>query len=65
MQPLPCRSRRLTWGLLVGLFSWLAALLVALQLQPQAPLVTVLLLPQLLWTPLDMLTTLQMIQLNR
>lgn len=60
-----CRSRRLTWGLLVGLFSWLAALLVALQLQPQAPLVTVLLLPQLLWTPLDMLTTLQMIQLNR
>jgi tryptophan-rich sensory protein len=62
---LTCRSRRLTLGLLVGLLSWLAALVLAHQLHPQVPLVTVLLLPQLLWTPLEMLTTLQMIQLNR
>jgi tryptophan-rich sensory protein len=60
-----CRSRRLIWGLMVGLLSWLAALLLVLQLHSQVPLVTVLLLPQLLWTPLEMLTTLQMIQLNR
>ncbi len=60
-----CRLRRLSAGLPFWLLSWLAALVLALIVLPASPLAAGLLLPVLVWTPVETLITLQMVGLNR
>ncbi|MCP9835326.1 MULTISPECIES: tryptophan-rich sensory protein [unclassified Cyanobium] len=60
-----CRLRNLVAGLPFWLLSWLVALILALIVRPTSPLAAWLLVPVLVWTPVEALVTLQMIGLNR
>ncbi|KEF40808.1 MAG: hypothetical protein ER33_14900 [Cyanobium sp. CACIAM 14] len=59
-----CRFRRLAIGLPLWLLSWLATLILALLVRPASPLASWLLVPALLWTPVEAIVTFQMIGLN-
>lgn len=60
-----CRLHSLAAGLPFWLVSWLATLLMALLVRPTSPLASWLLMPALLWTPVEAIITFQMIGLNR
>lgn len=59
-----CRMHSLSAGLFFWLVSWIASLIMALMAQSISPLATWLLLPALVWTPVEALITFQMIGLN-
>ncbi|WP_216903635.1 tryptophan-rich sensory protein [Synechococcus sp. CCY 9618] len=59
-----CRMRSLPSGLLFWLISWIANLVLAMLVRPIAPTASLLLLPALLWTPVEAVITYQMIGLN-
>ncbi len=60
-----CRLRNLVAGLPFWLLSWMVALVLALIVRPTSPLAAGLLVPVLVWTPVEAIVTLQMIGLNR
>lgn len=60
-----CRLRNLVAGLPFWLLSWMVTLVLALIVRPSSPLAAGLLVPVLVWTPVEALITLQMIGLNR
>ncbi|MCP9798099.1 tryptophan-rich sensory protein [Cyanobium sp. Lug-B] len=60
-----CRLHRLTAGLPFWLLSWTLTLVLALIVRPASPLASGLLLPALLWTPVEASIALRMVGLNR
>jgi tryptophan-rich sensory protein len=60
-----CRLRSLPAGLPFWLASWLATLILALVVRPLSPLASWLLVPILVWTPVEAAITVRMIGLNR
>ncbi len=60
-----CRLHRLSAGLPFWLLSWLVTLVLALLVRPTSPLAAGLLVPVLVWTPVEALVNLQMVGLNR
>jgi tryptophan-rich sensory protein len=64
-QWLVCRLRNLAAGLPLWLLSWTLTLILALIVHPASPLAAGLLVPVLVWTPVESIVTLQMIGLNR
>jgi benzodiazapine receptor len=60
-----CRLHSLSSGLPVWLLSWMLTLVLALIVRPAAPLASALLLPVLLWTPVEAAIGLRMVGLNR
>lgn len=61
---LMCRSRRLSAGTLLCLIGWSYGLILTLLLLTIAPSSALLMLPFLMWSPLEALITWQMRQLN-
>jgi tryptophan-rich sensory protein len=61
---LMCRSRRLSAGTLLCLIGWSYGLILTLLVLTIAPSAALLMLPYLLWTPVEALITWQMRQLN-
>jgi len=62
---LMCRRRRLATGTLMCLLGWLYGILLSAILLPVAPLASALLVPYLLWAPVEALITWDMRRLNR
>lgn len=62
---LMCRSRRLATGMWLGLLGWAYALILAAVLLPLSSLASALLLPYLLWAPVEALITREMRRLNK
>lgn len=62
---LMCRSRRLATGSLLCLLGWAYGLILAAALLPISPLASALLLPYLLWAPVEALITWDMRRLNK
>lgn len=60
-----CRTRRLSTGTLLCLVGWLYGLLLAAVLLSVSPLGSLLLLPYLLWAPVEALITWDMRRINR
>jgi tryptophan-rich sensory protein len=60
-----CRLHNLSAGLPVGLLGWALTLVLALIVRPASPLASGLLLPVLVWTPVEAAITLRMVGLNR
>ncbi|MBD2717836.1 tryptophan-rich sensory protein [Synechococcus sp. FACHB-909] len=60
-----CRLHRLTAGLPLWLLSWTLTLVLALIVGPASPLASGLLLPALVWTPVEAAIALRMVVLNR
>ncbi|WP_254943376.1 TspO/MBR family protein [Cyanobium sp. AMD-g] len=60
-----CRLRNLSAGLPIGLLGWMLTLMLTLFARPTSPLAAGLLVPVLVWTPVEAIVTLQMIGLNR
>jgi tryptophan-rich sensory protein len=60
-----CRLHSLSSGLPLWLLSWTLTLVLALIVRPAAPLASALLLPVLLWTPVEAAIGLRMVGLNR
>lgn len=60
-----CRTRRLGTGTLLCLVGWAYGLILAVALLSVSPLAAALLLPYLLWAPLEALITWEMRRLNR
>lgn len=60
-----CRLHSLTTGLPFGLLSWTLTLALALIVRQASPLASRLLVPVLLWMPVEAAITLRMIGLNR
>jgi len=63
-QWLICRLHSLTAGLPVGLLGWILTLVLALIVRPASPLASGLLLPALVWTPVEAAIALRMVGLN-
>jgi tryptophan-rich sensory protein len=61
---LMCRSRRLGLGVVVCLLAWSVALALALAIRAVAPQASLLLLPLLLWTPLQARIDWSLLRLN-
>ena len=59
-----CRLRRLGLGCLVALLAWLSALVLAILVWPISALAAWLVLPFLLWIPVEGLSECQMLRLN-
>ena len=59
-----CRTRRLGTGSLLCLLGWAYAMVLAAALLPLSALASALLLPYLLWAPLEALITWEMRRLN-
>lgn len=62
---LSCRLHNLSAGLPLRLVSWALTLLLALIVGPASPLASGLLLPVLVWTPVEAAIDLRMVGLNR
>ena len=62
---LSCRLHNLSAGLPLRLLSWTLTLVLALIVGPASPLASVLLLPVLVWTPVEAAIDLRMVGLNR
>lgn len=62
---LSCRLHNLSAGLPLRLLSWTLTLVLALVVGPASPLASVLLLPVLVWTPVEAAIDLRMVGLNR
>ncbi|MEA5390829.1 TspO/MBR family protein [Cyanobium gracile UHCC 0139] len=62
---LSCRLHNLSAGLPLWLLSWTMTLVLALIVRPASPLASWLLLPVLLWLPVEAAIALQMVGLNR
>ncbi len=60
-----CRLHSLSAGLPVWLLSWTLTLVLALIVRPASPLASGLLLPVLVWTPVEAAIALRMVGLNR
>ncbi len=60
-----CRSRRLAAGMWLGLLGWAYGLILAVALLPISVLASLLLLPYLLWAPVEALVTREMRRLNQ
>ena len=60
-----CRTRRLSTGTLLCLVGWLYGLLLSVALLSVSPLGSALLLPYLLWAPIEALITWDMRRINR
>jgi benzodiazapine receptor len=60
-----CCLRNLVAGLPFWLLSWMVTVVLALIVRPTSPLAAGLLVPVLVWTPVEALVTVQMIGLNR
>jgi len=62
---LMCRSRRLATGTLLCLLGWAYGLILAAALLPITPLASALLIPYLVWAPVEALITWDMRRLNK
>lgn len=62
---LMCRSRRLSTGVGLGLLGWAYGLILAAVLWPVSSRASALLLPYLLWAPMEALITSDMRRLNK
>jgi translocator protein len=60
-----CRLHILSAGLLLGVLGWTLTLVLALIVGPASPQASGLLLPVLVWTPVEAAITLRMVGLNR
>jgi translocator protein len=60
-----CRLHNLSAGLPLWLLGWTLTLVLALIVRPASPLASGLLLPVLLWTPVEAAIALRMVGLNR
>jgi translocator protein len=61
---LMCRTRRLSTGTILCILGWVYGVLISLYLVPLSPMAALLLVPYLLWAPLEALITWEMRRLN-